>query len=117
MISPVYPTEDKVTKSYLKSLIVPYWLVKETEDESLANMKQSTLQVKVSIDFGKEYGTEEKNVGVPILTNSRSVKPGDELLCFNPSLAKARVTIELAPTSDGKRKTAGGQAAGKRKKG
>ena len=44
----------------------------------------------------------EQNVSIPVLTNTRVIQAGEELLIFNAKLAKERLTME--PASDSKRK-------------
>ena len=94
-------------------------MINETTDESLANIKQSSLVCTSLLKVDKNAERVERTVNIPILTNSVVVKPGDELLVFNPKLLKEPMTIEPASQlAAGKRKPHGGvkEAASKAKR-
>ena len=67
---------------FAKELIVPFWLVRSTADENLANMGRSTLTCTCSITAG---GKESKGdaVRIPILHNLIPIQEGDELLVYD----------------------------------
>ena len=94
------PKADKSSsKPFEKSILVPYWLVQYTDEQDRANMHRSTLKCTMSMTAGKDE-TSVDAVIIPILQNSKVVKPGDELLVFGDKLVKPAEYIEPAPKPD-----------------
>ena len=84
------------------TMIVPYWNVKGSADESLVNMHKVTVKVKVV------SGNEDKSVAVPIMTSRNMIKAGQEL-CFEeeakpqpkPIIVSAPLHVEEAEAPAG----------------
>ena len=93
-VSPKYPEADKETGGFAKSIIIPYWLVRDTDDEGAANMETTWVKTDVTTSMGKDAVTTD--VLVPAMHNTRVVQAGEELLRFNPKLVKGP---EVAPGS------------------
>ena len=55
--------------------VVPFWLVREGS-KTTANMKRTSMAVVV--------GKPAREVHVPLMMNTKVLKPGDELLCLPP---------------------------------
>ena len=87
------PKPSQSGKPFAKAFVVPYWLVRETDDSDRGNMHRSTLKCTMSFTAGKE-STAEDAIIIPILQNSRAVKEGEELLVYNGDLVKAPASIE-----------------------
>ena len=63
--------------------IVPFWLVQNTPDSASANMEMGSLTVSISATpKGSSSDPTTTTISVPILTNMKSLQPGDELLVF-----------------------------------
>jgi hypothetical protein len=71
------------------SIVVPFWLVRTTTDESLANMQMTSVSAAIT---GKLMLQSSKNVGksvkFPAMVNTLDLKVGDELVVFVPSPAE-----------------------------
>ena len=76
---------EQSNKPFAKELLVPFWLVRSTGDKDRANMHRSTIVYKMSHASGKEECTCAL-VFVPILTNTRVVQQGEELLTYSENL-------------------------------
>ena len=83
------PKAEKSSKPYGKAVIVPFWHVQGTSEKSSANMQHSTLECKMSIATGSETAGNDV-ARIPILTNSKALKVGDELLLFEKGLKKRK---------------------------
>ena len=89
------PKADTTT-AFAKELIVPFWLVRPTGDKDRANMHRSTIVCKMSVAAGKEECTCDP-VLVPILTNTKTIQQGDELLIYSENLVAPTYSIERSP--------------------
>lgn len=62
--------------------IVPYWMVEVTEHDGDANMK-------LSLDLSKcVIKTDQPEIKIPMLKNSKALKAGDKLVLFVPPVGK-----------------------------
>ena len=93
--------------------VVPYWLVRRTGDERLANMGPSTVKCTASFRAGGEAGPGGA-VYIPTLQNTKPIKQCDELLVYDEKLGTKLVFIE--PQSRGKRASPSGRLNQPRKK-
>ena len=90
------PKADKsVAKPFAKELLVPYWMVQSTNNKEAANMQESklTLHMTLATDNEDEPSIDEF-VKIPILTNTKPVQVGDELIVYK---GPASVTPQTLP--------------------
>ena len=92
VVMPRWPDQDTLTRIFTNSLIVPYWLARDTGDPDRGNMHQSTLKFMSSFTAGKE--AVQNPIVIPILQNSRALAEGDELLVYSEALVKPPVSTE-----------------------
>ena len=92
VVMPRWPDQDKLTRVFTNSLIVPHWLVRNTGDTDRGNMQQSTLKCMSSFTAGRE--AVQNPIVIPILQNSRALAEGDELLVYREKLVKPPLSIE-----------------------
>ena len=83
--------------------VAPFWLVRECDEEDDANMKLICMEEKVG----------NVHVKVPVLTNSKEIKAGDELLQLQ---LKATPPVAEEGGKEGEKKTRGNQGDKKDKK-
>ena len=62
------------------SIVVPYWLARSVQDKNIANMRYSSLTCTLLMVAGGEEAPHR--VSLPIMTNTKAVKGGDELVVF-----------------------------------
>ena len=90
-----------------ETCIVPYWLVRSTNDSSAVNMQHSFLDV--SLNFGTKHPMKFR---VPVLTSTRKITVGEELRVYKPGTVeqsralKRRTSAEDDIDSTKKPKTA-----------
>ena len=87
------PMDVTSNPPFAKELIVPFWLVRSTADENLANMGRSTLKCTCSITAGGEESKGD-TVLIPILHNTKARQEGDELLVYSNQQVTPAVSIE-----------------------
>ena len=75
------PKPDKSNKPCAKAVVVPYWLVRQTDDKDRANMHRSTLSCKTAFTTGKK-ATADDAILMPILQNSKVVNEGENCSCI-----------------------------------
>ena len=100
-MAPKMPESCKGPDSVEKHYSVLYWIVRDTSDEKIANMKRMELQVGVDVETSGDTSVKQK-VKVTILTNTKSVVACDELLVFE--IAKQAAPIRLEPVQKQKQK-------------
>ena len=81
---------------YSEKYAVPAWIVRTTEDDSAANIEVQQRQIYVSASSSKGAGSKGKGnqsscFTIPVLTNSKAVKKGDELFIYKEPQPKAKV--------------------------
>ena len=89
------PKQDSTSSMpFANALIIPYWLVRRTDDRKLANMHYATLKSTSTVSVGKEESST--TVTTPILQNNNALEQGTELMVFEEKTAhdKRRATIE-----------------------
>ena len=62
------------------AIVVPYWLARSVQDKNIANMRYSSLTCTLLMVAGGEEAPHR--VSLPIMTNTKAVKGGDELVVF-----------------------------------
>jgi hypothetical protein len=68
--------------TFTETFAAPAWIVKPTADADVANMKASTRKVTVAVESGETVAL------IPVVTNSKKIKVGDELFVFREASAK-----------------------------
>jgi len=68
------------SKNSRDTVIIPYWILETTDKEDKANMKFSHDLSKKVID------AEAPDVKVPLIKNTKVLKPGDKLVLFVPAV-------------------------------
>ena len=73
-------TEDPNNEEYD---VVPYWLVGTTPDTASANLEIGSLTMSISTKLkGASSDSSTTTISIPILTNSKTIHPGTELVVF-----------------------------------
>lgn len=93
--------------------IVPYWHVNSTADQDEANMKLSYRDVDVTAKANGASAASSTTVSIPMLVNTRALKPGEELLKFVEPAVIAKPPPDLKRKAPAP-KTAGAQKASKK---
>jgi hypothetical protein len=72
------------------SIVVPFWLVRTTNDESLANMQMTSVSAAIAgkIMLHKASKTVNNSMKFPAMVNTLDLKVGDELVVFVPPPAE-----------------------------
>ena len=96
-----------------ETCIVPYWLVRSTNDSSVANMQHSFLDMSLKVGNG-----EPMKFRVPVMTSTRKIKVGEELRVYKPvKVEQSRALKKRASSEDdtesGKRAKTVGKPQGK----
>jgi hypothetical protein len=87
------------------SIVVPYWLARAEQDKTIANMKFSSLTCTLLVAAGGEEAPHR--VSLPIMTNTKAVKGGDELVVFaEPRLPSSIMPAQKLDQPSKKRKAA-----------
>ena len=77
----VAPSLKKVeSKNSRDTLIIPYWMLETTDKDEKANMKFTHDPSKKVID------ASAPDVKVPLIKNSKVLKPGDKLVLLVPAV-------------------------------
>ena len=76
-VSPSLKKEE--SKNARDTLMIPYWMLETTDKDETANMKFTCDPSKLVID------SQEPEVKVPLIKNSKVLKPGDKLVLFVPA--------------------------------
>ena len=93
------------TDPLTNSIVVPYWLARAEQDKTIANMKFSSLTCTLSVVAGGEEAPHR--VSLPIMTNTKAVKGGDELVVFaEPRTSSIRPPQKLDQPPSKKKKVA-----------
>ena len=87
------------------AIVVPYWLARAEQDKTIANMKYSSFTCTMLMAAGGEEAPHR--VSLPIMTNTKAVKGGDELVVFaEPRTSSIRPPQKLDQPPSKKRKVA-----------
>ena len=99
----------------------PYWLVRGTPDLAAANLESSTIVIAIAAKVKRSHDDlDVAIVTIPILTNTKTIQPGTELLAFKAlkrqcdtetpsSVPKAQKIGKGKGTSKGRGKGNGGK--------
>ena len=92
---------------------VPYWLMQTTPDTGAANVEMGVVAMNVSTALkGASSDRATLTIGIPILTNSKTLQPGTELLQFKAQKRKDELEVpqpkvrRIEPKGRGKGKRA-----------
>ncbi len=90
------PKADKsVAKPFAKEILIPYWMVQITNNKEAANMQESKLRLNMTMATDNEDEPSiDEFVKIPILTNTKPVQVGDELIVYK---GPASVTPQTLP--------------------
>ena len=92
MVATLSPAKSVLPPSPEPPLAIPYWLVKLQGDMAQVNLEPGIHKVVVSCQGNPEA------FAVPILTNSKALKAGEELQKYKPSQAKRDTgSLPMAP--------------------
>ena len=80
--------------NFSETFAVPAWIVKSTDDPDVANMKIATRKVAVSTAGDAIEVSFPKHVNIPVMTNSKKLKAGDELFVFREAPEKVATTAK-----------------------
>ena len=92
------PKADKsMSKPFAKEILVPYWMVQSTNNKEAANMQESTLKFKMTMATDNEDEPSiDECVKIPILTNTKPVQVGDELIVYKGPVSVTPQTLPPA---------------------
>ena len=84
-----------MSKPFAKEILVPYWMVQSTNNKEAANMQESKLRFNMTMATDNEDEPSiDETVKIPILTNTKPVQVGDELIVY---MGPASVTPQTLP--------------------
>ena len=130
-VLPFTPDKEDVLRKYVSPFMVAFWSVAETTDRNKVNAIRTSVDVsfKLSCKMGRGSDiadTDEVQLKVPIITNTKALKAGDEVFVLKtdengepseeseseaePTPKRSRTSVpKAAPKSRGR----GGRARGK----
>ena len=98
------PKQDiKSSMPFANALIIPFWLVRTTDDPSHANMQHATFKSIWTMSIGKEEA-QRTTVTIPIMQNSRLVNVGEELLALETNTVQEKRPATIEPESEPSKK-------------
>ena len=96
--------------------IIPYWLVATTPDSASANLEIASMTMSISTKLkGTSIDSKTTTISIPILTNTKIVHPGTELLVFKAA-KRTQGDFEMQPPKVQKKEKGKGHGKGKAKK-
>ena len=96
MAAPAPKPDVKFNEPLANELIVPYWLVRTTNNSEKANMHLSTMKCTIATGASKEESTDEA-ITIPILQNSKLIHEGEELFIYDEGKPEKQETLAPAP--------------------
>jgi len=64
------------------SMVSPAWYIKGNEEAKESNLKVFVVHVSIKAQIGTATTAKTSSVSIPVFTNSKAVKKGDELFYF-----------------------------------
>ena len=72
---------DRINQKPLAdAMVAPCWRIGSVQDKNIANMRYSSLTCTLLMVAGAEEAPHR--VSLPVMTNTKAVKGGDELVVF-----------------------------------
>ena len=94
----VFSAESAPRPPVNRELIIPYWLVRSTSQKEKANMRHSTLTVRLtSSTDAKANDIAQETVTIPILQNVKMIEEDEELVAYRDSPASHAETKRAKP--------------------
>ena len=88
--------DNKSSMPFPGAFIIPYWLVRRTEERKLANMQYTNSEISMTMTANSEDSISKAEI--PIWQNNKAIKAGDELLVFEERMQEKRpATLEPLP--------------------